>query len=83
MTAVGPEPTTRANSVATTRLPPPEQRPVEEPTPMPMESTLGPGGPLNTFETLEMKTLKDSHRAEESVLASALLREASWEIFSL
>ena len=76
MLAVAPEPETRTSSAATTRLPPPEQRPVDAPTPLPKMSTLGPGGPLNTAGTQEMKPLKDSPRTEESILASALLRQA-------
>ena len=79
--AVGPQPPTQADNVALTRLPPPEQRPVEELVPMPRETTLGPGGPSETIQTMEMKTLKDSHRAEESILASALLRQANRHIF--
>ena len=82
-TAVGPEPPTRGTSGTTTRVPPPEQSHVEEAAQMPKQTVLAPGGPLGTIETLEMKTLKDSHRAEESVLASALLRQANRRSLSL
>ena len=79
--AVEPQPPTQTDNVAPTRLPRPEQRPVEELIPMPRETTLGPGGPLESIQTMEMKTLKDSHRAEESILASALLRQANRHVF--
>ena len=82
-TAVTPEFTPRTSSTTTTILPPTEKRPFEEPAPTPRETTLGPGGPRNTFENLEMKTRNDTHTAEGSVLAGALQRQASRRSLSL
>ena len=82
-TTVEREPTARTSRTATTVLPPSEQRSFVELAPTPKESTLGPGGPLSTFESQEMKTRRESHKAEESVLAGALLRQASRLVFSL
>ena len=76
------EPTVRTSRTATTVLPPSEQRSFVELAPTPKESTLGPGGPLSIFESQEMKTRRETHKAEESVLAGALLRQASRPVFT-
>ena len=81
-TTVPPEAAARASNTTATVLPPPKQRPFVAPGPTARESTLGPGGPLSSLERVEVKTQKDSHRAEESDLAGALLRQASRQYFS-
>ena len=82
-TTVTPESTPRPSNTTATIVPPPEQHPFEVPAPKPRGATPGPGVPQNAFEDLEMKIRSDAHTAEESILASALLRQANRRSLSL
>ena len=85
---LAPEPTTSLPDAAAstgsntaTMLPAIEQRPFVRPELGTNQSTLGPGGPIDRLERVEVKTQGDFRGGEESDVARALLRQASRQYF--